>query len=124
MKVDHVVTTCDVRRLPEQSIAATLVIALSVIMFIPFANSATYQSRLHDIWMADTKANAEARARELHYQLRRQVPAGDRVPGEGLHALLAFYEFPAEHAFTFAAATSSSPASPPFGTRPNGTSAD
>ena len=48
---------------------------------------------LHDIWMAETRADAEA-AFDLHRSLRRKIPQGRRAPDQDRSS---FYDLPAEH---------------------------
>ncbi len=52
---------------------------------------------LHEIWMAETRADA-GRLRSVRRRPTGEVSEGRRVPGRRIdEALLAFYDFPAEH---------------------------
>ena len=64
---------------------------------MPKSIQAKAKSMLHDIWMADTRANAE-RAFDLFLETYSpKYPAATACLEKDREALLAFYDFPAEH---------------------------
>ena len=64
---------------------------------MPKSIQAKAKSMLHDIWMADTRASAE-RAFDLFLATYRpKYPAATSCLEKDREALLAFYDFPAEH---------------------------
>lgn len=69
----------------------------NVLNKMPKSIQAKAKSMLHDIWMADTRANAE-RAFDLFLETYSpKYPAATACLEKDREALLAFYDFPAEH---------------------------
>ncbi len=69
----------------------------NVLNKMPKSIQAKAKSMLHDIWMADTRASAE-RAFDLFLATYRpKYPAAASCLEKDREALLAFYDFPAEH---------------------------
>ena len=69
----------------------------NVLNKMPKSIQAKAKSMLHDIWMADTRANGE-RAFDLFLETYSpKYPAATACLEKDREALLAFYDFPAEH---------------------------
>ena len=54
----------------------------NVLNQMPKSLQAKAKGHLHDIWMAETSADAEA-AFDFFIGLRRKIPQGRRAPGQG-----------------------------------------
>ena len=55
----------------------------NMLNYLPKSLQPRAKAGLHDIWMAETKGQRRDRVRALRHPLRRQIPEGQRVPGEG-----------------------------------------
>jgi putative transposase len=69
----------------------------NVLNYLPKSLQARAKAALHDIWMADTKANAETAFDRFVGSYDAKYPKAAECLVKDRAALLAFYEFPAEH---------------------------
>jgi putative transposase len=69
----------------------------NVLNYLPKSLQARAKAGLHDIWMADTKANAEIAFDRFVTNYAAKYPKATECLAKDRVALLAFYEFPAEH---------------------------
>jgi putative transposase len=69
----------------------------NVLNYLPKSLQARAKAGLHDIWMADTKANAETAFARFLTSYGAKYPKATECLAKDRAALLAFYEFPAEH---------------------------
>jgi putative transposase len=69
----------------------------NVLNYLPTSKQAKAKQGLHDIWLAETKADAE-RAFELFLEMyAAKYPKAAECLAKDREALLTFYDFPAEH---------------------------
>lgn len=69
----------------------------NVLNYLPKSLQARAKAGLHDIWMADTRANAETAFARFITNYGAKYPKATECLAKDRAALLAFYEFPAEH---------------------------
>lgn len=69
----------------------------NILNYLPKSLQARAKARLHDIWMADTKANAEKAFESFVTNYGAKYPKATECLVKDRVALLAFYDFPAEH---------------------------
>jgi transposase-like protein len=69
----------------------------NVLNYLPKSLQARAKAGLHDIWMADTQANAETAFARFITHYGAKYPKATECLAKDRAALLAFYEFPAEH---------------------------
>ena len=69
----------------------------NVLNYLPKSLQARAKAGLHDIWMADTKANAETAFDRFVTNYAAKYPKATECLAKDRAALLAFYAFPAEH---------------------------
>ena len=69
----------------------------NMLNYLPKSLQARAKAGLHDIWMADTKANAETAFERFVTNYGAKYPKATECLAKDRAALLAFYEFPAEH---------------------------
>ena len=70
---------------------------MNVLNNLPKSLQARAKAGLHDIWMADTKAHAETAFDRFVTNYVAKYPKATECLTKDRVALLAFYEFPAEH---------------------------
>ncbi|SRR6266545_6497407 len=69
----------------------------NILNYLPKSLQARAKAGLHDIWMADTKANAETAFARFVTNYGAKYPKATECLAKDRAALLAFYQFPAEH---------------------------
>jgi len=69
----------------------------NVLNYLPKSLQARAKAGLHDIWMADTQANAQTAFDRFLANYGAKYPKATECLAKDRAALLAFYEFPAEH---------------------------
>jgi putative transposase len=69
----------------------------NVLNYLPKSVQAKAKSMLHEIWMAETRADAEVAFDRFVATLQAKYPKATECLSKDRQALLAFYEFPAEH---------------------------
>lgn len=69
----------------------------NVLNYLPKSLQARAKAGLHDIWMADTKVNAETAFDRFVTHYGAKYPKATECLAKDRAALLAFYAFPAEH---------------------------
>ncbi len=69
----------------------------NVLNYLPKSLQARAKAGLHDIWMEDTKANAETAFNGFVTSYEAKYPKATECLAKDRAALLAFYEFSAEH---------------------------
>jgi putative transposase len=69
----------------------------NVLNYLPKSLQARAKAGLHDIWMADTRANAETAFDRFVTHYDAKYPKATACLAKDRAALLAFYAFPAEH---------------------------
>jgi len=69
----------------------------NILNYLPKSLQARAKAGLHDIWMADTKANAETAFARFVTNYGAKYPKATECLTKDRAALLAFYEFPAAH---------------------------
>ena len=69
----------------------------NILNYLPKSLQARAKAGLHDIWMADTKAHAETAFDRFVTHYGAKYPKATECLAKDRAALLAFYEFPAEH---------------------------
>ena len=69
----------------------------NVLNYLPKSVQPKAKSMLHEIWMAETRADAEVAFDRFVATLQAKYPKATECLSKDRQALLAFYEFPAEH---------------------------
>jgi transposase-like protein len=69
----------------------------NVLNYLPKSVQPKAKSMLHEIWMAETRADAELAFDRFVATLQAKYPKATECLSKDRQALLAFYEFPAEH---------------------------
>lgn len=69
----------------------------NVLNYLPKSVQAKAKSMLHEIWMAETRADAEVAFDRFVASLQAKYPKATECLSKDRQALLAFYDFPAEH---------------------------
>lgn len=69
----------------------------NVLNYLPKSAQAKAKSALHEIWMAETKAAAQSAFDQFVAGYRAKYPKATECLAKDRDALLAFYDFPAEH---------------------------
>ncbi|MGC2031795.1 MAG: IS256 family transposase [Steroidobacteraceae bacterium] len=69
----------------------------NILNYLPKSLQARAKAGLHDIWMADTQANAETAFDRFVTNYAAKYPKATECLAKDRAALLAFYAFPAEH---------------------------
>jgi putative transposase len=69
----------------------------NILNYLPKSLQARAKAGLHDIWMADTKAHAETAFDRFVASYGAKYPKATECLAKDRAALLAFYDFPAEH---------------------------
>jgi transposase-like protein len=69
----------------------------NVLNYLPKSLQARAKAGLHDIWMAETKANAQTAFDQFVASYGAKYPKATECLAKDRAALLAFYDFPAEH---------------------------
>ena len=69
----------------------------NVLNYLPKSIQAKAKSMLHEIWMAESRADAEAAFDRFIETFRAKYPKATECLAKDRKALLAFYDFPAEH---------------------------
>jgi putative transposase len=69
----------------------------NVLNYLPRSMQAKAKSMLHDIWMAEGRANAETAFDRFVATFRAKYPKATECLAKDRASLLAFYDFPAEH---------------------------
>jgi transposase-like protein len=69
----------------------------NILNYLPKSLQARAKAALHDIWMADTKAKAETAFDRFVTNYGAKYPKATECLTKDRAALLAFYDFPAEH---------------------------
>jgi putative transposase len=69
----------------------------NILNYLPKSIQAKAKAALHEIWMAETKANAQIAFDEFVASYGAKYPKATECLVKDRDALLAFYEFPAEH---------------------------
>jgi len=69
----------------------------NVLNYLPKSVQAKAKSMLHEIWMAETRAEAEGAFDRFVASLQAKYPKATECLSKDRQALLAFYDFPAEH---------------------------
>ena len=69
----------------------------NVLNYLPKSLQAKAKSMLHEIWMAESRADAEAAFDRFIETFRAKYPKATECLAKDRKALLAFYDFPAEH---------------------------
>jgi transposase-like protein len=70
---------------------------VNVLNYLPKGAQANAKTRLHDIWLAETKINAEKAFDHFVKTYSAKYPKAAECLVKDREALLAFYDFPAEH---------------------------
>ena len=70
---------------------------VNVLNYLPKSVQPKAKSALHEIWMAETKAKAQAAFERFVAGFRAKYPKAVDCLVKDREALLAFYDFPAEH---------------------------
>ena len=70
---------------------------VNVLNYLPKSLQARAKAGLHDIWMADTKANAQSAFDQFVANYGAKYPKATECLAKDRATLLAFYDFPAEH---------------------------
>ncbi len=69
----------------------------NVLNYLPKSVQAKAKSMLHEIWMAESRADAQAAFDRFIATLQAKYPKATECLAKDRKALLAFYDFPAEH---------------------------
>jgi len=69
----------------------------NVLNYLPKSVQAKAKSMLHEIWMAESRADAQAAFDRFLATLQAKYPKATECLAKDRKALLAFYDFPAEH---------------------------
>jgi putative transposase len=69
----------------------------NVLNYLPKSLQARAKAGLHEIWMAETKANAQTAFNQFVTSYGAKYPKATECLAKDREALLAFYDFPAEH---------------------------
>jgi transposase-like protein len=69
----------------------------NVLNYLPKSIQARAKAALHEIWMAETQANAQSAFDQFIATYRAKYPKAVECLAKDREALLAFYDFPAEH---------------------------
>jgi putative transposase len=69
----------------------------NVLNYLPKSSQAKAKAALHEIWMAETKAKAQSAFDQFVASYSAKYPKATECLAKDRDALLAFYEFPAEH---------------------------
>ena len=94
--------------------------AANVLNELPESIQGKAKAGLHEIWMAETKAQAGKAFDRFVRDFGAKYPKAVEILKKGRAALLAFYDFPAEHWIHIRTTTRLSRASPPSGTARRG----
>jgi len=69
----------------------------NVLNYLPKSSQAKAKAALHEIWMAETRASAQVAFDRFLASYKAKYPKAADCLAKDREALLAFYEFPAEH---------------------------